>query len=177
MEIWKQLRPEVRRIAVIYNPKTAPGRGSYYLRLVAEAARTAAVEVVPTPVENAAEIERAILAFAQVPHAALLILPEVTTNVHRKLIVELAAREHLPAVYGFRHFVDEGGLASYGIDITDMYRRAALYVDRILRGAVPDQLPVQAPVKFELVVNSKTANALGLTIPLTLLTRADDVIE
>jgi putative tryptophan/tyrosine transport system substrate-binding protein len=133
---------------------------------------------VPTIVENAeAAIEDAIKSFAAAPNGGLFVLPDNTTLVHRDLIVALAARNRLPAVYPFRYFVDAGGLMAYSTPTVDSYRLAATYVDRILRGAKPADLPVQAPTKYELVLNMKAAKALGLTFPTALLVRADEVIE
>jgi len=177
VELLKEITPRVARIAVIFNPKTAPGGGSYYMRLVEDAAVSIPAKVIATPVQDAAEIEHAIEAFTREPNGGLLVVPDVTTAFHRDLIITLAARHKLPAVYFNRYFVTSGGLVSYGVDFVDMYRRAASYVDRILHGAKPSELPVQAPVKFELVINLKTVKALGLTVPPMLLSRADEVIE
>jgi len=132
---------------------------------------------VPSPVETAADIERAIESFARVPNGGLFLPPNNTTFLHRDLIVALAARHCLPAVYAFRIFVTAGGLMSYGVDQVDMFWQAASYVDRILRGAKPADLPVHAPTKYETVVNLKAAKALGLTVPPGLLVAADEVIE
>ena len=131
----------------------------------------------PSPVENAADIERAIESFARVPNGGLVLPPDATTIVHRDLIIALAARHRLPAVYAARLFVAAGGLMSYGTDQVDMFRQAASYVDRILRGAKPADLPVQAPTKYETTLNLKTAKALGLDVPPSLLVRADEVID
>jgi ABC-type uncharacterized transport system substrate-binding protein len=177
LELLKGIAPGVARVAVMFNPKTSPGGGSYYMRLIKDAAESIAVKMIATPVQNAAEIERAIDAFTREPNGSLLVLPDVTTAVHRELIVALAVRHRLPAVYSNRYFVASGGLVSYGVDIVDLYRRAASYVDRILKGAKPSDLPVQAPTKFELVVNLKAAKAIGLTIPESFLLRADEVID
>jgi ABC-type uncharacterized transport system substrate-binding protein len=177
VELLKEINPGVARVAAMFNPKTAPGGGSYYMRLVEDAAASIPVKVIAAPVQDAAEIEHAIDAFTREPNGGLLVMPDVTTAFHRDLIIALAARHHLPAVYGNRYYVASGGLVSYGVDIVDMYRRAASYVDRILHGAKPSELPVQAPVKFELVINLKTAKTLGITIPPMLLSRADEVIE
>ena len=135
-----------------------------------------AIELVPTPVENAADIERVIESFAREPNSGLVVLPG-TPNEHRDLVIALAARHRLPAVYPFRHFVAAGGLMSYGTDFVDQSRQAAGYIDRILRGASAGDLPVQAPTKYETVLNLKTAKALGLEVPPSLLVRADEVIE
>ena len=177
LELLKEIAPRVSQVAAIFNPKTAPGGGSYYRRLVEDAAPFFAVKVIATPVKDAAEIERAIVSFARERNGALVVLPDLTTVSNRDLIISLAARHRLPAVYGFRFFVTHGGLISYGIDLVDLYSRGASYVDRILRGAKPNELPVQLPTKFELAVNVKTANALGLRIPQSISLRADHVIE
>ena len=126
---------------------------------------------------SAAELERAIDAFARTPNGGLLVLPDVTNLIHRNQIIALAARHRLPAVYPYRYYAASGGLLSYGSEQADLFRRAASYVDRILKGTSPGELPVQAPTKYELVINLKTARALGLEIPPTLLARADEVIE
>ena len=177
LELLKGIAPRVDRVAVMFNPKTAPGGGLYYLRLVEDAAESIAVKVIAAPVQDAAEIERAIDTFTREPNGSLLVLPDVTAAVHRELIIALAARHRLPAVYNNRYYVTSGGLVSYGVDLVDLYRRAAAYVDRILKGAKPSDLPIQAPTKFELVFNLKAAKAIGLTIPVPFLLRADEVIE
>ena len=135
------------------------------------------VEISPIGVANAVEIERGITAFARQPNGGLIVLPVPTTVIHRTLIIKLAAQHRLPAVYNSRYWIAEGGLVSFGPDVLDQYRRTAGYVDRILRGTKPADLPVQAPTKYELVINLKTAKALGLDLPATLLARADEVIE
>jgi len=177
VEVLKEINPRIARIAVMFNPKTSPGGGSYYLQLVQDAARSIAVEAIATPVHDAAEIERGIEAFAREPNRGLLVQPDVTTHSNRALIISLAAKHRLPTVYTFPFYVTEGGLASYGVDVVDVYRQAATYVDRILRGEKAGELAVQGPTKFELSINLKTAKALGLTVPPSLLTRADKVIE
>jgi putative ABC transport system substrate-binding protein len=135
------------------------------------------VEVRPFNVRDAAEIERALTTFAQGSSSGLIVIGSPGAILHRDLIIGLAAKHRLPAVYAARHFVDVGGLISYGTDFLDQHRRAAGYVDRILKGAKPADLPVQAPIKYELVINLKTAKALGLDLPATVLARADEVIE
>jgi putative ABC transport system substrate-binding protein len=177
VEVLKEINPRIARIAVMFNPKTSPGGGSFYLRLVQDAARSIAVETIATPVHDAAEIEGAIKAFSREPDRGLLVQPDVTTHSNRALIISLAATHRLPAVYTFPFYVTEGGLASYGVDVVHLYRRAAAYVDRILRGEKPGGLAVQSPIKFELSINLKTAKALGLTVPPMLLGRTDVVIE
>jgi putative tryptophan/tyrosine transport system substrate-binding protein len=177
VELLKELDPRISRIGVLFGPSTSPGRGMFYRRLIDDAARSIAVETIAVPVEGAADIETAVAAFAQASGAGLIVQPDVTTTDHRTLILRLAAQHRLPAVYPFRFFVAEGGLASYGINVVDLYRRAAGYVDRIFKGEKPANLPVQAPVKFELAINLRTDKALGLTVPPTLLAIADVVIE
>jgi len=146
------------------------------VRQLQEGARALSVESVAAPVRNADDIGRTLEAFAHGSNG-LLVLPDNFINAHRELIVTLAAKYRLPAIYPFRFFVTSGGLLSYGVDVVDMYRGAASYVGRILKGAKPSDLPVQQPTKFELVINLKTAKALGLTVPPSLLARADEVIE
>jgi putative ABC transport system substrate-binding protein len=172
----KDIAPSLGRVAFVINPKTAPFY-NYYLRAAEPLSQSLGMEVVPTFVENAAEIERSIELFARMPNGGLLVPPDVTTFTHRDLIIVLAARHGLPAVYAFRPVVEAGGLMSYGIDIADMCRQAGFYVDRILRGDSPANLPVQAGTKFETAVNLATAKALGLTVPPALLVAADEVIE
>jgi putative ABC transport system substrate-binding protein len=147
------------------------------LSSVTAAAPLLSIELTDAPFQDAAVIERAIDALAQKSNGGLLVLPDVSTLNHRDLIIARTAQRRLPAVYPFRFFAVNGGLVSYGIDVTDSYRQIASYVDRILRGAQPEDLPVQAPNKFELIINLKTAKALGLEVPPTLLARADEVIE
>ena len=135
------------------------------------------MEAIPTPVHDTSELERAVTAFAAEPNAGLIALPDFFTTWHRDLIISLAARHRLPAVYPYRYFAVNGGLVSYGNEPTDVIRQATTYVDRILKGAKPADLPVQLPTKYTLVVNLKTATALGLTIPESFLQRADEVID
>lgn len=177
VQVLKELNPNIARLAVMFNPKTAPAGGAFYFRLVEDAARFIGVATAPTPVENAAEIERVVEAFAREPNGAFVVQPDITIHNHRKLIFSLMALHRLPAIYAYPNFAHEGGLAGYGIDLADVYRQAAGYVDRILRGEKPSDLSVQAPTKFELAINIRTANALGLTIPPFLLARADEVVE
>jgi putative tryptophan/tyrosine transport system substrate-binding protein len=132
---------------------------------------------VPSPVENAADIERTIKSFAREPNGGLVLPPDITTVIHRDLIIALAARHHLPAVYTLRVFVAAGGLMFYGTDFVELFRQAASYVDRILRGAKPADLPMQTPTRYETVVNLKTAKTLGIDVPSSLLVRADEVME
>jgi putative tryptophan/tyrosine transport system substrate-binding protein len=177
VQVLKELNPKIARLAVMFNPKTAPAGGAFYFRLVEDAARSIGVATIATPVENAADIERVIEAFAREPNGAFVVQPDITIHNQRKLIFSLMALHRLPTIYPYPNFAGEGGLAGYGIDLADVYRRAAGYVNRILRGEKPSDLSVQAPTKFELAINLRTANALGLTIPPFLLARADEVIE
>jgi putative ABC transport system substrate-binding protein len=171
----KEIAPHLRRAAFLINPNTTSF--AHYMREAEALARSLAIELVQDHVETAADIERTVESFAQVSNGGLVVPPDGTLNAHRDLIVALAARYRLPAVYPYRHFVAAGGLMSYGIDYVDPSRQAATYVDRILRGAKPADLPVQSPSKYETVLNLKTAKALGLTVPPGLLVAADEVIE
>jgi ABC-type uncharacterized transport system substrate-binding protein len=176
LEMLKEVAPDVIRAAVMFNPETGPYYHAY-LRSFETVPRSIAVEVAPAPVRNVTEVEEAVAALKREPGGGLIAAPDPFNNAHRALIMTLAQRHRLPVVYGFRQFVEEGGLMSYGPDTLDIVRRSALYVDRILKGAKPANLPAQAPTKFEMVVNLKTAKALGLAIPETFLARADQVIE
>jgi putative ABC transport system substrate-binding protein len=175
LETLKQLVPRATRVALIVNPENP--NAAIFLRSVDAVAAPSGVETLATPVRNKAEIEGAIVALAARPVHGLIVFPDALALVHRQLMLALAARHRLPVVYPFREFVTEGGLVSYGIKVSENYRQAADYVDRILRGARPADLPVQAPTKFELVVNLATAKALGLDVPLHLQQLADEVIE
>jgi putative ABC transport system substrate-binding protein len=175
LEMLKQLAPRVTRVAVIYDPANPAAAG--YPRVIEPTAPSFGTQVSASAVRDAAEIARAIDGFAAEPNGGLVVLPGAAAAVNRDLIIALAARHGLPAVYAFRYHVVSGGLASYGIDNIDLYKRAAWYVDRILKGEKPGELPVQHATKFQLVINLKTAKALGLDVPLTLLARTDEVIE
>jgi putative ABC transport system substrate-binding protein len=175
----KEVAPSLVRAAFVANAKTATYY-DYYLRAGEAAAPSVGIELVPSLVENATDatdIERAIASFASTPNGGLVLIPDITTMVHRDLIIVFAARHRIPAVYNSRVFVEAGGLMSYGNDLVDVFRQSAAYVDRILRGDNPADLPVQAATKFETIVNLKTAKALGLTVPPGLLVAADEVIE
>jgi putative ABC transport system substrate-binding protein len=175
LELLKEIAPGMRRVAVLRDAATPSGVALFgVIQAVASALR---VEANPLDLRDAAEIERAVTAFADSSNSGLVITPHASSIIHRDLIVQLAARHRLPAIYYERLFVIAGGLISYGPDNIDEFRRAAGYVDRILKGEKPADLPVQAPNKYELIVNLKTAKALGLTVPETLLARADEVIE
>ena len=176
LELLKEIAPRVNRVAILFNPATAP-YAKYYLNPFKAAAAPFAVEAIVAPVHDRSELESAVSAQAREPNGGLIVMPDIFMNVHRAEVTSLAARYHLPSVYPYRFFTEVGGLLSYGSDPVDIFRRAATYADRILKGAKPSELPVQAPVKFEFVINLKTAKALGLTIPPTLLARADEVIE
>jgi putative ABC transport system substrate-binding protein len=176
LELLKQIAPRVVRVAMLFNPAVAPYAESY-LNPFKAAASSLAVEPIAAPVRDTSTLESAIAAQGRTPNGGLIVMPDTFTDVHRAEIISLAARSSLPAVYPRRTFTELGGLLSYGIDQFDSYRRAATYVDRILKGEKPSELPVQAPVKFELVINLKTAKALGLDIPFQLQQRADELIE
>jgi len=171
----KEIAPNLARAAFLANPKTTPY--DYFLRAASTVAPSLAITVVPVTVETAVDIKRSIESFARVPDSGLVVLPDTTTLLHRDLVVALAAQHRLPAVYAFRSIVAAGGLMSYSVDFVDLLRKAASYVDRVLRGTKPSDLPVQAPTKYETIVNLKTAKALGLAVPPSLLVRADEVIE
>jgi ABC-type uncharacterized transport system substrate-binding protein len=175
LELLKELAPNMTRAAVLRDP--TQGSGTSLFAAIQTAAPALRVEVNPIHMRDAAEIERDIAAFAQSPNGGLVVTGSGSSNTHRQLIIALAARHKLPAVYFQRFFAGSGGLVSYGVDNIRQYRRAASYVDRILKGEKPADLPVQAPTKYELVINLKTAKALGLDVPPTLLARADEVIE
>ena len=174
-ELLKQIAPSVTRVAVLRDPTIPTGPAQF--GVIQAVAPSLGMDVVPINVRDVPEIERALAAFARSSNGSLIVTPSGFASVNRDLIITLAARHRLPAVYFGRYFVNSGGLISYGNDIVDQYRRAAGYVDRILRGEKPADLPVQAPTKYELVINLKVATALGLTVPPTLLARADEVIE
>jgi putative tryptophan/tyrosine transport system substrate-binding protein len=174
LELLKEIAPRVMRTAVLRDP-VAVGIGQF--AAIQAVAPSLQVELSPVDVRDAGEIERAVTAFADRPNGALIVTASAFTMIHRELIIALARRHQLPAVYPFRYYITSGGLISYGPDPIDLARRAASYVDRILKGESPADLPVQNPTKYELVINLKTAKALGLEIPPTLLARADKVIE
>ena len=176
LELLKEVAPRVVRVAFLFNPATAP-YAEYYLSPFKAAAASVAMEPIAAPVRSTFELESAIAAQARTPNGGLVVMTDSFMVTHRAEITALAARHRVPAVYPFRDFVEAGGLLFYGNDLLDSFQRAAAFADRILKGAAPSELPVQAPVKFELVINLKTAKALGLTIPPSLLLRADQVIE
>jgi putative tryptophan/tyrosine transport system substrate-binding protein len=175
LAILKEIAPRITRVALVANPKTTPF--DYFLRGAEAAAPSLEIELLPSPVENAADIESVIESVARVPNSGLVLPPDATTIGNRDLIIALAARYHVQAVYALRDFVVAGGLMAYSSDIIEQNRQAASYVDQILRGASPAELPVQAPTTFQTFVNLKTAKALGLDVPPLMLVRADEVIE
>jgi putative ABC transport system substrate-binding protein len=177
LELLTEIAPGVTRAAAMFNPNTIAGGGSYYLPPFEAAARALKVAPIAAPVHNDAEIETVIISLGREPGGGLVLMPDNFVQVHSAPIISLAAQSHVPAVYFAQRFVRDGGLLSYGPDFGDLFRSAAPYVDRILRGAKPADLPVQLPTKFWMAVNSKTAKALGLTIPISFLQRADEVIE
>jgi len=174
VELVKEMAPHVKQIAALYNPQTHTGQ---FFKSMETASQSLAVRIIHARFKDASDIDTAFAEFAPEPNSGLIVMPDTSTALHRVTIIVLATRYQLPALYPRRYFINEGGLAYYGGFATDLFRRAAEYGDRILKGAKPSELPVQAPTKFELVINLKTARALGLTIPPTLLARADEVIE
>jgi putative tryptophan/tyrosine transport system substrate-binding protein len=179
LALLKEMAPETARAAFLYNPETASrGAGSgVYVQSFESFAAALAVRPVMMRARDAAELRHALDAFAREPNGAVLVPPDIFNTMHRAAIVDTAVRHRLPTIFPYRLYVAEGGLMSYGVDLLDLYRGAASYVDRILKGENPAEMPVQQPTKFELIINLKTAAALGLTIPPTLLARADEVIE
>jgi putative ABC transport system substrate-binding protein len=171
----KEIAPRVTRAALMADPKSPVF--NYFVRAAESGGRSLGIEIVPTPVERAADIEWSIEAFARVPNGGLLLPPDITTLTHRDLIIGLAAKHSLPAIYPFRLFVVKGGLMSYGTDQVNMFAQTASYIDRILRGANPAEIPVQTPTKYETALNLKTAKALGLTVSPGLIVAADEVID
>jgi putative ABC transport system substrate-binding protein len=176
LELLKETAPRTNRVAFLFNPKTAP-YASYFLDSFKAAARTLAVEGITAPVRDVSQLESAVVDLGREPNGGVIVMPETFLNVHRMQVLSLAARQHLPAAYPFRFFAELGGLLSYGTEPTNNFRRAASYVDRILKGEKPAGLPVQAPTKYEMVINLKAARAIGLDVPATVLARADEVIE
>jgi ABC-type uncharacterized transport system substrate-binding protein len=176
LELLKEIAPHTNRVAIMFNPSST-GIAAQFVRAARSAAPTFAIDIVEAKIRLASDIEPVLAKLKDHSGTALLVLPDTFLAFHYKLIVELAARYSLPAIYAFRYYAAAGGLVSYGPDISDQFRRAASYVDRILRGEKAGELPVQQPVKFEFVINLKSARALGLSIPLHLQQIADEVIE
>src|SRR6516164_7032951 len=177
LEILKEMVPQLVRVASLYNPDSAPAAGTFFLSPFVDAAKEFKVQPITAQVHNPAEIESAIAKLGSEPKSGLIVMQDNFTSVHRKLIISLAAQFRIPTIYPYRYFAEEGGLLSDGVDTSDLFRRAAEYASRILRGAKPADLPVRAPAKFELVINLRTAKALGIVIPKMLLAGADQVIE
>jgi putative ABC transport system substrate-binding protein len=176
VELLKEIAPRVARVALLFNPASA-SYAEYYLNSFKAAAPSFAVEAVAAPVHDMSELESVVAAQAREPNSGLIVMPEAFMIAHRVEVTSLAARYRLPAIYPYRFFAEIGGLLSYGNDLTDNFRRAATYADRILKGEKPSELPVQTPVKFELIINLKAAKTLGLDVPALLQQRADEVIE
>jgi len=176
LEALKQTAPRVARVAIVFNPQSAPF-ADLFLRPIEAAAPSFSVMPVGGAVRDPGDVDRMFDMLARDPNGGLMVLPDISMTNYREAIVALAARHRVPAIYPFRFFAESGGLMSYGTDVAEVFRRAAAYVDRILKGASPGELPIQAPNKYELVINLKTAKALGLEVPPTLLARADEVIE
>jgi len=177
LEYLKDIEPRVRRAGILFNPQVAVGGGGLFLRPIEVAAASLRLAVASIPVHTVTDIEDGVAALSREEGAALVVTPDVFTVTHRASIIAAAARHRVPAVYAFRNMAVEGGLMSYGVNVADLYRRSAAYVDRILRGEPAGDLPIQSPTTFELVINLKTAKALGLSVPGELLLRADEVIE
>ena len=173
----KEIAPQLRHAAIMFNPDTAPGHGNFYLPAFEVAARRLDVQATTAPVRSDADIEAAIASLARHPDSGLVVMSDGFVRVHRRTIIAATAREKIPVVYPLRVNAVDGGLLAYGPHYVDLFRHGASYVDRILRGAKPGELPVQAPTRFELVINLKTAKMLGVTVPQTLLAAADEVIE
>jgi putative tryptophan/tyrosine transport system substrate-binding protein len=177
LTILKQTTPDLTRVALLFNPDTVARGGLFYAHPFELVAPAFAVKPIIVQVHDGTDIERQMTALGSEPGAGVIVMPDNFTTVHRHLIISLAAQLRIPTVYPYRYFVEEGGLISYGVDVMDLFRRASDYVDRVLRGADPADLPIQAPTKFELVINLKTARALGLPISQVLLAGADDLID
>ena len=177
VELLKHIAPQITRVGFLFNPQATAGGGSYFLRPIDAAASTLKVKAAMALVHDKDEIEAAFAALAREPGAGAVLLPDIFTVAHHQLVVALAERYRVPTVYSYRFMTERGGLISYGVDVKNLFERAATYVDLILKGAKPADLPVQTPTKFELAINQKTAKALGLTIPSTLLAIADEVVE
>ena len=177
LELLKEIAPDVTRAALLYNPDTAAGGGTYFLPAFEAACQSLAVKPIVAPAHNDGEIESVIAALAREPGGGFVVMSDGFMRVHRMTTILAAARHRVPGTYGGAVHARDGGLLSYGEDVLDQYRRAAVYLDRVLRGEKPANLPVQVPTKFELVINLKTAKALGLTVPASMQQLADEVIE
>ncbi len=177
LEILKEMVPQLARAAIMYNPNSVPGGGTFFSRPFIESATKLKVQPITAEVHDRSEIENAVMKLGRESGSGLILVPDNFMSVHRDLIISLTAQFRIPAIYPYRYFAEAGGLVSYGVDAIDQFRRASEYVSRILRGAKPADLPVQAPTKFELVINLRTAKALGLVIPKILLAGANQLIE
>jgi putative tryptophan/tyrosine transport system substrate-binding protein len=177
LSILRELDPKIARVGLMYNPEAVPSAGAPYTPSFEQSAKEFQVLPITTEVRSEDQIRSEMTKLAAMPHSALIVLPDNFVTVHRKMIISLAAELRIPAIYSYRYFADEGGLLSYGVDVLDLFRRAPDYIDRILRGATPADLPVQAPRKFELVINLKAARSLGIAVPRILLAGADALIE
>jgi putative tryptophan/tyrosine transport system substrate-binding protein len=177
LTLLKEMMPQLGRAALMYDPNSVPGAGTFFSRPFGDSAAKLKIRPIMAQVQNPAEIESVITKLGNEPGSGLILVPDNFTTLHRELIVSLAARFRIPAIYPYRYFTEAGGLLSYGVDAVDLFRRAAEYVSRILQGAKPADLPVQAPTKFELVINLKTAKTLGLVVPKILMASADAMIE
>jgi putative ABC transport system substrate-binding protein len=177
ISILRELKSQLTRVAIMYNPDFVPSGGAYYMPGFMESAKEFNVTPIEAKVHTSSEVETAMAELGAMPGSALIVMPDNFTTVHRQIIISLAAQLRIPAIYSYRYFADEGGLLSYGVDVLDLFRRAPDYVDRVLHGEKPADLPVQAPRKFELVINLKAARALGLVVPRILLAGADALIE
>jgi putative tryptophan/tyrosine transport system substrate-binding protein len=177
IELLKKIAPATTRVGVIFNPDTAPGGGGFFLKSVEASAPSLAAKVISCPVHSDAEIESAVVDLGHEPGGGLIVMLDVFTAVHRPTIISQTNSNRVPTIFPWRFGAADGGLMSYGVDVADLHRRAAAYVDRILKGTKPADLPVQQPTKFELVINLKTAKALGIEVSPTLLATADEIIE
>jgi putative tryptophan/tyrosine transport system substrate-binding protein len=177
IELLKKIAPATTRVGVIFNPDTAPGGGGFFVKSVEASAPSLAAKVISCPVHSDAEIESAVVDLGREPGGGLIVMLDVFTAVHRPTIISQALANRVPTIFPWRFGATDGGLVSYGVDVADLHRRAAAYVDRILKGTKPADLPVQQPTKFELVINLKTAKALGIEVSPTLLATADEIIE
>lgn len=177
LSILRELDSKITRVGLLYNPDAVPGSGTPYTPSFRESANEFNVLAITDEVRSEDQIRSAMTELAAAPHSALIVLPDNYVTVHRQMIISLAAELRIPAIYSYRYYADEGGLLSYGVDVLDLFRRAPDYIDRILRGSKPADLPVQAPRKFELVINMKTARLLGINVPRILLAGADALIE
>jgi ABC-type uncharacterized transport system substrate-binding protein len=177
LELLKEIAPGISKAALLYNPDTAPGAGTYFEASFDKAAKSLGIEVTKAKVQSRADLASTMVMLAKTPGYGLVVMPDTFTTVNREQIVAQAAEYHLPAIYPWRYFATTGGLLVYGVNQIELFRLSATYVNRLLKGERPSDLPIQAPTRFELIVNLKTAKTLGLTVPPTLLATADEVIE